>query len=51
MTGARLVHDTLEQQGWSVEIADAQKAKGGRSQLQLSGPTVPRKPLVPYRDA
>ena len=24
MTGARLVHDTLEQEGWSVEIADAQ---------------------------
>ncbi|HYN52299.1 MAG TPA: IS110 family transposase [Thermoleophilaceae bacterium] len=28
MTGARLVHDTLEQEGWSVEIADAQKVKG-----------------------
>jgi transposase len=28
MTGARLVHDTLEQRGWSVEIADAQKVKG-----------------------
>jgi len=28
MTGARLVHDTLEQQGWTVEIADAQKVKG-----------------------
>ena len=28
MTGARIVHDTLEQQGWSVEIADAQKVKG-----------------------
>ena len=28
MTGARVVHDTLEQQGWSVEIADAQKVKG-----------------------
>jgi hypothetical protein len=24
MTGARLVHDTLEQEGWDVEIADAQ---------------------------
>ena len=24
----RLNHDTLEQQGWSVEIADAQKVKG-----------------------
>jgi transposase len=23
MTGARLVHDTLEQEGWLVEIADA----------------------------
>ena len=28
MTGARLVHDTLEQEGWSVEIADAQRVKG-----------------------
>jgi transposase len=28
MTGARLVHDTLEQEGWKVEIADAQKVKG-----------------------
>jgi transposase len=24
MTGARLVHDTLEREGWSVEIADAE---------------------------
>jgi hypothetical protein len=28
MTGARLVHDTLEGEGWEVEIADAQKVKG-----------------------
>jgi transposase len=28
MTGARMVHDTLEACGWSVEIADAQKVKG-----------------------
>src|SRR5215211_6275036 len=28
MTGARLVHDTLEQEGWDVEIADAQKVLG-----------------------
>jgi transposase len=28
MTGARLVHDTLEQEGWEVEIADAQKGQG-----------------------
>jgi transposase len=28
MTGARLIHDTLEREGWSVEIADAQKVKG-----------------------
>ena len=28
MTGARIVHDTLETCGWSVEIADAQKVKG-----------------------
>jgi len=28
MTGARLVHDTLESEGWDVEIADAQRVKG-----------------------
>jgi transposase len=28
MTGAMLVHDTLEREGWAVEIADAQKVKG-----------------------
>src|SRR5215203_2250780 len=28
MTGARLVHDGLEAEGWEVEIADAQKVKG-----------------------
>ena len=28
MTGARLVHDTLEREGWSVEIAAAKKVKG-----------------------
>ena len=28
MTGARLVHDTLECCGWRVEIADAQKVNG-----------------------
>ena len=28
MTGARLVHDTLEPEGWDVEIADAQRVKG-----------------------
>jgi transposase len=28
MTGARFVHDTLEQAGWDVEIADAQRVKG-----------------------
>jgi transposase len=28
MTGARSVHDILEQSGWSVEIADAQRVKG-----------------------
>jgi transposase len=28
MSGARIVHDTLEAEGWSVEIADAQKVKG-----------------------
>src|SRR5436305_3539103 len=28
MTGARFVHDTLEEHGWEVLIADAQKVKG-----------------------
>jgi hypothetical protein len=28
MKGARFVHDTLERQGWEVEVADAQKVKG-----------------------
>ena len=28
MTGARFVHDTLEQVGWAVEIADAERVKG-----------------------
>jgi transposase len=28
MNGARFVHDTLELEGWSVEIADARKTKG-----------------------
>jgi transposase len=28
MTGARFVHDRLEQAGWDVRIADAQRAKG-----------------------
>jgi transposase len=28
MTGARFVHDILEQEGWAVEIADAERVKG-----------------------
>src|SRR3954463_4765916 len=28
MTGARYVHDTLEEFGWEVLVADAQKVKG-----------------------
>src|SRR5207248_8460010 len=28
MTGSSIVHDPLEQQGWTVEIADAQKVNG-----------------------
>jgi transposase len=28
MNGARFVHDTLEQAGWDVEVADAMKVKG-----------------------
>jgi len=31
MTGARFVHDTLEQFGWDVLIADAQKVKGNNA--------------------
>jgi hypothetical protein len=30
MNGARFVHDTLEEHGWEVLIADAQKVKGWR---------------------
>src|SRR5215211_3042749 len=28
MTGARFVHDTLEEFGWEVLVADAQRVKG-----------------------
>src|SRR4029450_3022795 len=28
MNGARFVHDTLEEAGWEVLVADAQKVKG-----------------------
>jgi transposase len=28
MTGARFIHDTLEEHGWEVLVADAQKVKG-----------------------
>ena len=28
MNGARFVHDTLEELGWEVLVADAQKVKG-----------------------
>src|SRR4051794_26546907 len=28
MTGARFIHDTLEEFGWEVLVADAQKVKG-----------------------
>src|SRR5215210_8996150 len=35
MTGARFVHDTLEEVGWEVLVADAQKVKGaGAAGLQ-----------------
>jgi hypothetical protein len=33
MTGARFVHDTLEQAGWAVEIADAERVKAGVQRL------------------
>ena len=46
MNGARFVHDTLEQEGWEVEIADAQKVKG-RAPLACSpGLDAPRPPAV-----
>jgi hypothetical protein len=50
MTGARLVHDTLEQEGWDVEIADAQKVKrAGAAGLQDRQDRLasPRRPLAP----
>jgi transposase len=31
MTGARFVHDTLEEHGWEVLVADAQKVQGTRA--------------------
>jgi transposase len=31
MTGARFVHDTLEEHGWDVLVADAQKVRSRRS--------------------
>jgi transposase len=31
MNGARFVHDTLEEHGWEVLVADAQKVKGARA--------------------
>src|SRR5215208_1445166 len=35
MNGARFVHDTLEEHGWEVLVADAQKVKGaGAAGLQ-----------------
>src|SRR5207247_9541058 len=41
MTGARRVHDTLEQEGWDVEIADAQRVKGLAPLARKSGETHP----------
>jgi hypothetical protein len=43
MTGARIVHDTLEQEGWEVEIADAGRSGTRPAALQdrqdrLQGP-------------
>ena len=40
MTGARIVHDTLEQEGWAVEIADAQKVKGPKRKYKESDKTL-----------
>ena len=34
MNGARFVHDHLEELGWEVEIADAQKVKGWRTRCR-----------------
>ena len=46
MTGARSVHDTLEQQGWAVEIADALKVKG-IAPLACKTDTIDSKVLAP----
>src|SRR4051794_40086763 len=48
MNGARFVHDTLEEHGWEVLVADAQKIKGlaplackTRDRLNLTAPDGP----------
>jgi transposase len=34
MNGARFVHDTLEEHGWEVLVADAQKVKVSRPEFR-----------------
>jgi hypothetical protein len=50
MTGARLVHDTLEREGWSVEIADARSRPRCRPHTrQLPRRPIPARPRPPRR--
>ena len=50
MTGARIVHDTLEQQGWSVQIADAQKVKGRAAGVQDRQDRLEGSSVLSHRD-
>ena len=45
MTGARFVHDTLEQLGWDVRIADAHRVKG-LAPLACKTECAARRPVV-----
>ncbi|MGA8335104.1 MAG: transposase [Solirubrobacteraceae bacterium] len=50
MTGARFVHDTLEQLGWDVRIAAAQKVKGlaplaRKTEMSAAPPIIRRAPF------
>ncbi len=45
MNGARFVHDQLELAGWSVEVADVQRAKG-LAPLACKTDLMPAEPIV-----
>jgi transposase len=45
MTGARFIHDTLEELGWEVLVADAQKVKG-LAPLACKTECAARRPVV-----